>query len=258
MPVRTDQAVVLRLSDYSETSQIVSLFTASSGLVRLIAKGSRRGTRKRFAPGLDLLEYGEVSYAPPRGDAGLGTLAEWVQRDPFTGLRRELLRQYAGLYAVELVSQLTEEYDPHPALFNALLELLQRLAVGETDPRPAPQAPAGPTAALVRFQGALLEAIGYAPNLRRCVGCGRPRIRGTHAYFSSSAGGLICRDCEMHHAEKRRIPPAMLGADPEAQYAADWFGLLDYHLTDIAGRAFKTADRLRSLLANPRAELRDS
>ena len=251
MPVRTDHAVVLRLSDYSETSQIVTLFTAKDGLVRLIAKGSRRGTRKRFAAGLDLLEYGEVSYAPAHGEAGLGTLTEWVQRDAFTGLRGELVRQYGGLYAVELASVLTEEYDPHPELFDALLEMLRQLAGGQDDSRGVSGTPAAPLAVIVRFQGALLKAIGYAPVLRHCVECGQPRVGGTRAYFSSSAGGLICRDCEMHHAEKRRISPTMLDGDPTSRSAVDWLLLLDYHLTNVAGRAFKTAERLRKLLAGP-------
>ncbi len=248
MPIRCDHAVVLRLSDYSETSQIVTLFTAESGLVRLIAKGSRRGTRKRFAAGLDLLEYGEVSYAPARGEAGLGTLTEWVQRDAFTGLRRELVRQYGGLYAVELVSKLTEEYDPHPQLLEALLELLRRLAGAPGDPPRNIDPPTDPIAAIVRFQSGLLTAIGYAPILRRCVGCGKPRVRGTRAYFSSRAGGLICRDCEAHHVEKRRISPAMLDGEAAHQRAADWFLLLDYHLTNVAGRVFKSARKLRELL----------
>jgi DNA repair protein RecO (recombination protein O) len=259
MPVRTDQAVVLRLFDYSETSQIVSLFTAAAGLVRLIAKGSRRGTRKRFAAGLDLLEYGEVSYAPPRGDAGLGTLTEWVQRDAFAGLRHDLRRQYGGLYAVELVGTLTEEYDPHPDLFKALLELLRRLAAGPSALPQVSRAPAAPAvAALVRFQVTLLRAIGYTPTLRHCASCGRSRVRGTPAYFSSTAGGLICRDCEMHHSEKRRISPAMLDADPAAQPTVEWFRLLDYHLTHLAGRPFRTVDRLRSLLADRPRERPDA
>jgi DNA repair protein RecO (recombination protein O) len=248
VPVRTDYAIVLRLTDYSETSQIVTLFTAKDGLVRLIAKGSRRGTRTRFAAGLDLLEHGEVSYAPARGEAGLGTLTEWVQRDAFTGLRAELVRQYGGLYAVELVSKLTEEYDPHPELFEALLELLRRLAGSPSGSPQVPGVATDPTAVIVHFQGALLKAIGYAPILGHCVGCGRPRVRGTRAYFSSTAGGLICRDCEMHHVEKRRISPAMLDGGPAGQPAIDWLVLLDYHLTNVAGRSFKTGERLRELL----------
>ena len=100
---------MIRLTEFSETSQIVSLFTAEAGQVRLIAKGSRRGTKTRVATGLDLLELGELSYAPARRHAGLGTLAEWVQRGTFPGLRREMLRLYCGLYAAELVGALTEQ-----------------------------------------------------------------------------------------------------------------------------------------------------
>lgn len=248
MPARSDQAVVLRLSDYSETSQIVSLFTARDGLVRLIAKGSRRGTRTRFAAGLDLLEYGEASYVPARGEAGLGTLTEWVQRDAFTSLRGSLLTQFGGLYAVELVSALTQEYDPHPALFDALLKLLRELAGGGTERNRAPGWQKDVAGAIVRFQIALLKAIGYAPTFGHCLDCGRPRRRGGPAYFSSSAGGLVCRDCEAHHTEKRRIPPILLQPGSVTAQPIEWFTLLDYHLRHVAGRAFKTADRLRALL----------
>ena len=38
----TDQAVCIRTSDYSETSQVVVLLTRQGGVVRLLAKGSKR------------------------------------------------------------------------------------------------------------------------------------------------------------------------------------------------------------------------
>jgi len=250
MPVQTDQAVVLRLADYSESSQVVSLFTARSGLVRLLFKGARRSSRTRVATGLDLLEYGTLGYAPARAGAGLGILTEWVQLDAFTGLRSDLFCQYAAFYAAESISRLTEEYDPHPELFAALLALLRGLA-GSTSQPQAPGSPSSPAACLVQFQTALLRAIGYAPVLSRCVGCGRSQTRGTVAYFSSTAGGLLCRDCEMHHAEKRRLPPGLLDADAAARSAAEWFALLDYHLTHIAGGPLHTAQTLHTLLKNP-------
>ncbi|MBU0637869.1 MAG: DNA repair protein RecO [Planctomycetes bacterium] len=244
MALRNDTAVVLRHSDYSETSQIVTLFTAQTGLVRLIAKGARRGTRQRFAPGIDLLETGTVSFAPARGQAGLGTLAEWVQQDAFLGLRRAAVRLYGGMYAAELVNALTQEHDPHPTLFEALLELLRTLAAdGE-------QSASYPATALVRFQLELLTAIGYAPRLAQCVDCGRPRPRGAAAYFCSTAGGLVCRDCEMHHVEKRRLSAALLDAGPQHVKPREWFALLDYHLTHVAGRPARLAAHLGALLAS--------
>lgn len=266
MATRTDRAIVLRLVDFSETSQIASLFTAEGGLTRLIAKGVRRGTSKRFAVGLDLLEYGELSYAPARGGANLGTLTEWVQKDSFAGLRRDLLRLYAGLYAAELAIGLTEESDPHPELFESLLKLLQRLA--GTEPEPSPSANAVSTAArpgdereqavaaLIRFQWELLNAIGYAPNLRECVDCHKPYTRGP-AHFSASAGGLLCRDCEMRHAEKRGLSATFM--DQRARDPREWFSLLDYHLSFTAAKPFQTAARLTALIARqgpPRAAAR--
>ncbi|MBM4027044.1 MAG: DNA repair protein RecO, partial [Planctomycetes bacterium] len=37
-----DQAICLRTVDYSETSQVVTLFARQAGKVRAIAKGSKR------------------------------------------------------------------------------------------------------------------------------------------------------------------------------------------------------------------------
>lgn len=239
MNSQTDEAVVLRLTEYSETSQIATLFGAEHGLIRVIAKGARRSTKQRFAAGLDLLELGAVSYVPPRGDAQLGTLTEWGQRDTFLGLRRELVRLQGGLYAVELVNGLTEEGDPHPDLFQALLKLLHGLAGDE---------PAGPL--VPRFQYALLAAIGYAPELRTCTVCGRLPRAGQPTFFSAGTGGLVCRDCEPHQVEKRRMPRRVSGPAVAADDVRAWFDLLDYHLTHIAGRRFKTASVLATLLAS--------
>ncbi len=233
-----DEAVVLRLSDYSESSQVVTLFGASHGQVRLMAKGARRGTKTRVAPGFDLLEYGQVQFIPPHGDAQLGILTDWSQQDAFAGLRRELLRLYGALYAAELVAALTEEYDPHPELFAALLAALRGL---NGVPVPAPHIPT--------FQAALLRAIGYAPDLAGCVNCRRPIPARGPAFFSARAGGVLCRDCEMHHADKWRIPPGVLGTTPATGNTLGWFELLDYHLTQTAGRRFKTAAQVKAALA---------
>lgn len=237
-----DDALVLRLTEYSETSQIVTLFGAAHGLLRLIAKGARRSTRQRFATGLDLLERGDLRFIPARGDAQLGTLTEWSQRDAYTGLRRHAAPLHAALYAVELIPTLTAEADPHPDLFAALLQLLTGLAHDD---------PPGP--AIVRFQQTLLRSIGYAPDFTQCVECRRSLAGSRAGYFSPAAGGVLCRDCELHHHEKRRLPPNWQPAPPTPDRAVEWFELLDYYLTHLAGRRFRTAPHLARLLAAARA-----
>lgn len=246
MPATTDRAIVLRLSDYSETSQIAALFTRGHGLVRLIAKGIRRGTGKRVQAGLDLLECGEVSFIPSKSAAALGILAEWRQIALFPGLRSDLARVYAGLYAAELTLKLNEEYDPHADLFDALEGHLNALEHG-----------AAVELSVVRFQAGLLAATGYAPGLRHCVSCGGP-IGRTGAYFSSRAGGVLCRDCEVHQVEKRRVEAGVIAASMQepAQLSDEQVrglrGLLDYHITQIAGARPALSECLESALRRMR------
>jgi DNA repair protein RecO (recombination protein O) len=237
----TDDAIVLRLTEYSESSQIVTLFARGVGLLRLIAKGARRSTKQRFAAGLDLLERGDVRYLPARGDAQLGTLTEWVQRETYAGLRRELVRLQGALYAIELVGQLTEPDDPHPELFDGLARTLAALA----SERPAaPEIP--------RFQMTVLKSVGYAPSLEGCVSCGRDVSRSPAVYFSAAGGGLVCRDCEAGYVEKVRLPASVVQTAPTSGKPGEWFALLDYHLTHVAGKRFRTAETLGRILGrNP-------
>lgn len=244
MPARSDEAIVLRLSDFSETSQVATLFCAESGQVRVLAKGARRGTRARPAVGLDLLERGVVGFIPPRAGEGLGTLTDWSQVEAYAGLRRSAVRIHAGLYAAEMLTVLTEEYDPAPALFAALATLLGVLSAANEDAAGGGAARAE-LAAVVRFQSTLLKTAGFAPNLHACVVCGAARQAGAAAWFSSTGGGLVCRGCAAGHGEKRGIAAELVDAPSISGQTQAWFDLLDYHATHLAGRPLASAAALR-------------
>lgn len=242
MALSSDEAIILKLSDYSETSQIVTLLTRESGLVRLIAKGARRATKARPSVGLDLLEIGQMTFHPAKGEAGLGTLGEWRQSTALLGLRGDLLRVHIALYAAECTLAVTSENDPCSEIFEGLRGLLEGLAgerVSET---------IEPAARLLQYQAALLKEIGYAPNLRQCVVCGRPRRRGAAAWFSSTSGGLVCGDCEAGVREKRSIRPELLDAAKGTTRPEEWLSLLDYHFAHLIGHALETARPLFTLL----------
>ncbi len=244
-------ALVLRLSDYSESSQIASLFSREHGLLRLIAKGVRRGTKTRFSPGLDLLELGELGFSAARS-GGLGTLTDWTQKNSFRILRGTLVTLHAGLYAIQAVESLTAEHDPHPELFDGLLDCLARLETAAGVLQAAEGASNARSAALVAmtaFHDLLAANIGYAPHLGGCVDCGKTRAAGRAGWFSSSAGGLLCRDCEARHSEKRRASGAALEAVQEVAPLLERFELFQSHLERIAGRRIPTGDSFRRTCA---------
>lgn len=258
MPLQKDIGIVLRRLDYSETSQILVVFTREHGQQRVIAKGVKRSTKKKASTGIDLLEQGRIVFSqrPGKEDA-MATLTEWRQEESYVHVHRDLYRMYAAQYAAEVTAQLTEVNDPHAVLFDAIVSLLRDLANID------------PVAALVQFLWTMLREIGLRPEMARCVNCGRDAAGDLMLHFSSHAGGVICRDCEPHVVEKIRIDgeaalilATLNGAAPDGGEGDDetavsgqqvqavdaaveradrrvihrTFEILDYHLTETMGK----------------------
>jgi len=182
----TDDAVCLRVTDFSETSQIVALFTAHHGILGLIAKGSKRQSKKGTGPisaPLDLLAAGQVIFIPAKGAAELGTLAGWELTDPRRGLRSNLAALHAGYLAAEVTLGLLHAHDPHDELFPELQTALDLLATPHR------------TRAIVAYLKTALTAAGYQPHLDACVVCGRAPVPEQTWQFVPSAGGIVCPDC---------------------------------------------------------------
>jgi DNA repair protein RecO (recombination protein O) len=242
MPAIKDEAITLRRLDYSETSQVLMFLTREHGSRKLIAKGIKRGTKKQFATGIDLLERGQVMLiAKSQSDASLGVLTEWRQLDAYLGLRGDLRRLYGGQYAAEITAAMVEEADPDAELYDALRGLLEGLArdqlagVGQglaSQPKPLPL--------LVSYQCALLRSAGVWPDLSRCIICGKAAPPGRAGYLAPHEGGLACRDCEPGLIEKRKVSGLTLDALRTAQFttetAREAFDLLNYTITHIIGR----------------------
>src|SRR5204862_289984 len=118
-------ALVVRTTDWSETSRIATLWTREFGKVRVLAKGGRR-LKSNFETALDLLTECRILFLrKSSGNLDLLTEAQVVQR--FARLRSDLPALYAGYYIAELLTDLTEDYDPHPLLFDEALATLQML-----------------------------------------------------------------------------------------------------------------------------------
>lgn len=241
MPLIHDEAVVLGRLDYSETSQVVVLFTRGHGKARAIAKGIKRGAKARFAAGIDLLEAGTaiLSVRQERSEA-LATLTEWKQTRAFSGLREKLNRLHAAEYAAEITAALTEDWDPHERLHDELVATLMRLADA-----------AEVIAEVVTFQHALLDAIGSLPRFDACMLCGR---RDALTHFSSFEGGVICRHCEPAQVEKWQVSSlalSLLSGRPQrpsgaqaASVVEGAFAVLNYHIAHQMGREPRLASKL--------------
>jgi DNA repair protein RecO (recombination protein O) len=183
MAAEKSDGLILRVTDFSETSHVVVLFTRDFGKISALAKGGRR-LKGPFESALDLLANCHIVFLR-KSSGGLDLLTEAQLIARFRPQDKDLSCLYAGYYVAELLLSLTEEYDPHPQLYAAALEALE--AFQRSD-----QMRLG----LARFELVVLKEIGQLPEFDACVACGTPLVDGKTFGFWVSQGGLICPDCQ--------------------------------------------------------------
>ncbi len=162
MPSVTDQAICIRVWDWSETSQTVSLLTREHGILRGLAKGSKR-PHARFSGGIDLLTRGEIvaSIRPTERGGGLTPLIAWDLQELFPGVRRSVRALYCAMAMADLTQNALLEGDPHPEVFDALVEALRSLE------RPGQDLPG-----TCAFAWTLVDRTGHRPELEIDVNTG--------------------------------------------------------------------------------------
>ncbi|MEQ8483384.1 MAG: DNA repair protein RecO [Pseudomonadales bacterium] len=153
--VSGEQALVLHVRPYRETSAIVSLLTAGHGRIAVVARGARGGRR-----GSVLQPFNQVRVGFS-GRGGLFTLtgSELTRHAWLSG---EALA--CAFYVAEVVSRVLTEHDSHPRLFAATCVTVDCLQQG-TPP---------PDVALRRFERLLLEELGYGLDFSQDADSGAP------------------------------------------------------------------------------------
>jgi DNA repair protein RecO (recombination protein O) len=191
--------LVIKTSDWSESSRIATFFTREFGKVRVLAKGGRR-LKSNFEVALDLLGVCSIVLLR-KASGGLELLTEARIEERFPALRTELSAMYAGYYIAELLEIGTQESDPHPTLFERALETLRSLN----------KHPDENATRMIQFELEWLREIGYTPQLQECVTCSeRTMIEDDRQRlaFSAIAGGVICEKCQKDQRDKRALTHA--------------------------------------------------
>lgn len=185
-------ALVIRLADWSESSQVVTLFTRDFGKIGVVAKGAKR-LRSAFEAGLDLLSECRIVFLR-KSSSSLDILTESQLIARFSPAPGSLSSLYGGYYLCELLNGLTQEYDPHPVLYDVCVETLAQLSQQ-----------ADPQLALTRFELVLLREMGLLPEFDACQACGQPVSESKPFSFWVSQGGLICADCRRPEYEHKPL-----------------------------------------------------
>lgn len=197
MSTEKSTAIMLRLVDFSESSCIVTMFTADFGKLSALAKGARR-PKGPFESALDLLARCRVVFIHKSSDA-LDLLTEAKLDRRFRAASRDLDRLYAGYYVAELLDALTDEADPHPELYDAACRTLDALD------------DSGDVATWVLwFELSLLRVLGHLPSWERCAACGALPDWPERIPFGMLAGGVLCAACRPGQRQIVAMRPEVL------------------------------------------------
>jgi DNA repair protein RecO (recombination protein O) len=249
MPSEKATAIVIRTIEFSETSLVVTLFTREFGKIGALAKGARR-LKNPFESALDLLTLCRIVFLHKSSEAlDLVTEAKLLRR--FRPVGRNLPGLYAAYYVAELLSEMTDDDDPHPELFDLADLTLTALAGGESVAKWT-----------VRFELGALGLLGHAPSLDSCVECGVSVTPTGRVAFGLLDGGVLCPKCR---AGKKQVVLVNAGvlramaklAEPDGiawrrmeispSSLGEMRGLLNRYFTHLLGRKPRMHEFLRML-----------
>ncbi len=161
-----DRAFCLRKVEFSETSQILTLFCRRTGIVRAIAKGAHRRTKvgaSNFDGGVDLLDVGDCVFID-HASRDLSTLTEWKLIEGHLSLRTSLRAMLLAQYLAEVLSLLLADRDPHPVLFDRLRVTLPALSTASAEEH------------FLSMHLDILQGTGYFPDFADTSADGHSRI----------------------------------------------------------------------------------
>jgi len=178
------EGIVLRRTNLGEADKVLTLVTPEHGKVRAIAKAIRR-PKARLAGHLDLFCRSQLLIA--KGHV-LDIVAGAAMVDGYKQIRDDLWLTSCALYLVEFVDRFSEENLENRALYRLLVDSLEALDSGRN------------SELLLRyFEVHALEAVGFRPELRRCLVC-RREIEPDANRFGPN--GVTCPACPTDAASR--------------------------------------------------------
>ena len=180
------RAIVLRSSEYGENSKVVTLLSEDFGKVEVFARRTERSSSTK-GRGLLLQSLCVLDVELLERKSSLWSLRRAEVQEHFPDLLRHFTKLSVASAALRFLRQCAPLGVVLPQLFaetRAMLRGIDALAVGES-----------PTLVYFAYQMRVLSALGLAPSLEACGGCGRRPAADQAAGFDASRGQLICRAC---------------------------------------------------------------
>jgi len=180
MPIHKTEALVIKRSDFRETSMIARFYSREFGKMSGILKGIRQEPGK-FASTLEPFSHNDLIFYKKRNST-LHLVSHCETRENFDLIRQNLAKANAAHLVIELIDAIMQEEDKNEEVFDLALLTLRELTTNYNADK-----------IMTIFKIKILALSGFKPHFDSCVSCG-DRILG-QSKFSVSQGGLLCSRC---------------------------------------------------------------
>ena len=187
MPEYKEDSICIRLNDWSESSQVVTLFSRTLGKFTALAKGSKRTSPSavaRYSGGVELLTFGEACGATSKS-GNLARLSEWDLQDSYYHFRTDLDAQYLGLYLIDLTNAMLTADQPDEQIFDGLKYALKNLSDKKLR-----------WSLVLKYQFLIIDRCGYKPIFDHDVVTGEKLPDATAYTFSAQGGGVTLQQID--------------------------------------------------------------
>jgi len=188
------EALVIKASDYSESTRLVTLFSPEHGRIRLLAKGVKR-IKSRDRGTLEPFSHVQVTLYL-KDPTSLGILRESSLLSTPTALRSDYDRWLLASLVLEVIDRATLPAEDLYGLFERVRVYLHEMNATER-----------PREATLAALAAMLGWFGFSPLLERCAVCA---AKGPFVGFRIDKCGVTCERCAGGGRHFKPLPPGTI------------------------------------------------
>ncbi len=186
---------VFKKENRLEADRVFSVFAKDMGRVEIFAK-SIRAIASKLKAGIDIFGISEIEFVQGKNRK---TLTDAVLEKKFSGITQVPEKSEVAHRVSLLVDTFIKGQESDEKIWNVVVGFFEKLNACQLTPLNL-------QITYHYFFWNFVSALGYKPELAKCVHCGNT-LNPENLYFSNKEGGILCASCFGRHNSSTKIHP---------------------------------------------------
>lgn len=187
------EAINLKSYNLNDADKIILMYSKDNGLIKGVAKGIKK-PKSKLGARMDLLVANTLQILKGRS---MDTILQAQTVNHFRKTRENYDKLMLSSYISEIIVNLGEgSENASEEIYDLLFKALNKIS-NASDKKEM-------LIATIKFQLKILLILGFCVELDSCLCC-REQVLDEEMYFSSSMGGIVCKECNEHLGIKLKM-----------------------------------------------------